>query len=89
MRLPAVARVGLKRPNALGHDIPSGVKRTNNVSERLGRVSIVAECATVAVLLGPFGRVIPCNFGLSPEFSTPVEKAVQKQGETGSNAMFR
>jgi len=29
---------------------------------------------------------IQCSFGLSPKFSTPVEKTVEKQGEAPSKA---
>jgi hypothetical protein len=55
------------------------MKRTVNVSDSLEGVSIRQECGTVGGFLDPtFDAVIPCTFGLSPKFSTPVEKAVEK-----------
>ena len=82
MRFRAVARIGLKSANSLGHDIPSVLRRTVNVSERVRGVSISEECATVGLLLGPVPAVvIPCAFGLSPKFSTPVEKTVENRAE--------
>src|SRR5439155_3118357 len=32
-----------------------------------------------------FRAANPCNFGLSPKFSTPVEKTVEKRGEAPAN----
>ena len=78
MRLGPMTRIGLKSPNSLSHDIPSVLRRTVNVSERVQGVSISEECVTVGLLLRPSPAVvIPCAFGLSPEFSTPVEKTVE------------
>ena len=83
MRFRAVTRVGLKSPNSLSHDIPSVLRRTVNGSERLQGVSISEECVTVGVLLWPVPAVvIPCAFGLSPKFSTPVEKTVENSPES-------
>jgi hypothetical protein len=53
VRLLAMARVGLKSAESLGHDIPSEWKRTLNVSGTLRKVSINSECVTVGVLLAP------------------------------------
>ena len=50
MRLGAVTRIGLKSPNSLSHDIPSVLRRTVNVSERVRGVSIFDECVRVGVL---------------------------------------
>ena len=81
MRLRAVTRIGLKSPNSLSHDIPSVLRRTVNVSERVLRVSIKRQ---VCYSRRPFSKhssaVIPCTFGLFPEFSTPVEKTVENRG---------
>ena len=52
MRLRAVTRIGLKSPNSLSHDIPSVLRRTVNVSERVQGVSIFPDCVRVGVLLG-------------------------------------
>ena len=46
MRLGAVTRIGLKSPNSLSHDIPSVLRRTVNVSERVQGVSISEECGS-------------------------------------------
>ena len=51
MRLRAVTRIGLKRANSLSHDIPSVLRRTVNVSERVQGVSIFPDCVRVGVLL--------------------------------------
>ena len=40
MRFGAMTRIGLKSPNSLSHDIPSVLRRTVNVSERVQGVSI-------------------------------------------------
>ena len=78
-----MTRVGLKRSNSLSHDIPSVLRRTVNVSERIERVSIIVECVRVSVLLQSIPAVvIPCAFGLSPKFSTPVEKTVENRQES-------
>jgi hypothetical protein len=79
MRLGAVTRVGLKSPNSLSHDIPSVLRRTVNVSERVQGVSISEECVRVGVLpMAGSGRSDSMRFfGLSPKFSTPVEKTVE------------
>src|SRR3954466_1903017 len=38
------------------------------------------RCVRVCVLLRPVPAVvIPCSFGLSPKFSTPVEKSVENR----------
>lgn len=50
MRLRTMTRIGLKSPNSLSHDIPSLLRRTVNVSERLQGVSISEEYVTVGVL---------------------------------------
>lgn len=54
MRLRAVTVVGLKSPNSLSHDIPSVLRRTVNVNERVQGVSISKECVTVGLLPGQF-----------------------------------
>jgi hypothetical protein len=83
MRLRAVTRIGLKSPNSLSHDIPSVLRRTVNVSERIQGVSISEECVRVCVLQRSTPAVvIPCAFGLSPKFSTPVEKTVENRPES-------
>ena len=51
MRLGAMTRIGLKSPNSLSHDIPSVLRRTVNVSERVQGVSISEEYVRVGVLL--------------------------------------
>jgi hypothetical protein len=83
MRLRAMTRIGLKSSNSLSHDIPSVLRRTVNVSEPIRGVSISeeeGECVTVGGLLKPLPAVlIPCAFGLSPKFSTPVEKTVENR----------
>src|SRR3954469_1117050 len=60
------------------------MKRTVNVSERVRKVSMEGECATVGVLHTAASGTVqdaanPCSFGLSPEFSTPVEKPVENR----------
>jgi hypothetical protein len=83
MRFRAVTPIGLKSPNSLSHDIPSVLRRTVNVSEGVEGVSISMECVRVGVLLWPVPAVlIPCAFGLSPKFSTPVEKTVENRPES-------
>ena len=85
-----MTRIGLKSPNSLSHDIPSVLRRTVNVSERIQRVSISVECVKVSVLLQSIPAVaIPCAFGLSPKFSTPVEKTVENRRESLSSGSFR
>ena len=51
MRLRAVTRVGLKSANSLSHDIPSVLRRTVNVSERVRGVSIFVEYVRVGLRL--------------------------------------
>ena len=90
MRLRAMTRIGLKSPNSLSHDIPSVLRRTVNVSERIQGVSISEECVRVCVLQRSTPAVvIPCAFGLSPKFSTPVEKTVENRPESIAGACFR
>jgi hypothetical protein len=62
---------------------PTDLKRTANVSEGLPTVSIRLVCVTVARLVSESGWTetllivqLP-KFGLPPEISTPVEKAVE------------
>ena len=70
--------IQLERALAL-HEVPS-VNRTLNVSEAVPKVSTLMGCATVGVLLefDPNHLLSSCVFGLLPEFSTPVEKTVEK-----------
>ena len=86
--LPA-ACIGLKRAFTF-HRGASVEKRTLNVSEAVPSVSIAPggseECQSRPnVLESPsFTAVVsfrraPCTFGLSPKFSTPVEKTVENR----------
>jgi hypothetical protein len=90
MRLGAMTRIGLKSPNSLSHDIPSVLRRTVNVSQRVQGVSIFPECVRVGLRLqGPVPAVvIQCAFGLSPKFSTPVEKTVENRIKPRFRSMF-
>src|SRR5829696_6920325 len=59
------------------------MKRTVNVSDSFEEVSISSDCVTVGGFPGTLlSAVIQCTFGLSPKFSTPVEKAVEKPPPT-------
>jgi len=81
MRSPTAARIGLKRAFTF-HGESWDLKRTVNVSEGIPRVSIERRCVTVCVLPTAFGLgPAKCVFGLSPKFSTPVEKTVENRQE--------
>ena len=76
---PAMPRIRLKRALPL-HDVPSERDRTANVSEGVPRVSIQCDCVRVDVLSEALVRPArSCVFGLSPKFSTPVEKTVENR----------
>jgi len=79
MRLGTMTRIGLKSPNSLSHDIPSVLRRTVNVSERVRGVSITLTVLQSASSSRIQPVVNPCPFGLSPKFSTPVEKTVENR----------
>ena len=90
VRLLAVTRVGLKRAHSLGHDIPSREIEPSMLANGFGECQSTGaqECATVGVLLWPVPAAVdPCSFGLSPKFSTPVEKTVENRGETEPKAL--
>src|SRR5881628_688894 len=79
MRPFPVTRVWLKRALSF-HGHPSSEKRTANVSERIPIVSINLEvCYSRRPSSAVSGPDIPCVFGLSPKFSTPVEKTVENR----------
>jgi hypothetical protein len=98
----AVARVGLKRANSLGHDFsasalratarPASVERTVNVSHRFRGCQSTARngvCYSRRLFRPIRPAANPCSFGLSPKFSTPVEKTVEKPLENRSKPVCR
>jgi hypothetical protein len=91
VRPRAMARIWLKCSDTLSHVDPFDEERTANVSGRFRGVSTRVVCVRVSVLHETSRpRKIRCAFGLSPKFSTPVEKTVEiktPHGESLSNAV--
>ena len=76
---PATPGVGLERPLPL--HIPSLGNEPSMLAFTFGRCQCRAVCVTVPSLHeSKSPRQSPCTFGLSPEFSTPVEKTVEIRG---------
>src|SRR6185503_8879648 len=103
VRLLPVTRIGLKRAHSLGHEIPSRRRAVRASARQTALIEPLMlsngfrecqstgaqECATVGVLLWPVPAAVdPCSFGLSPEFSTPVEKTVENRGEAEPKAVL-
>jgi hypothetical protein len=85
VRACAVARIWLKRSLTL-HADPFDEERTANDSGRFRRVSTRVVCVRVSVLHETSRpRKIRCAFGLSPKFSTPVEKTVEIKAPYGES----
>jgi hypothetical protein len=76
---PAPARVWLERPLPL--HIPSLGNEPTMLAFTFGRCQCRALCVTVPSLHESKSPLQgPCSFGLSPKFSTPVEKTVEIRG---------